>query len=106
MAEQPTLFSTPPLLRDALITESSKIQDQTVRDCLPFLKGDVIADPEQIGRKGLPKLLREAHVEYLVDSLSADFPVPYDAVRPWLVYWALAGLTTLGEDVTSYRDRY
>jgi protein farnesyltransferase subunit beta len=28
-----------------------------------------------------------------------------DASRPWMVYWALAGLSLLGEDVTRVRQR-
>jgi protein farnesyltransferase subunit beta len=28
-----------------------------------------------------------------------------DATRPWMVYWALAGLSMLGEDVSEYASR-
>ena len=106
----PDLYTSLPPIRDLLETETSVSQDSTVQECLPFLAG-----LEACGRSlfdynehGLPRLDREKHIRYLHDTferLPAGF-VAYDASRPWLLYWALAGLSTLGEDVEQYRQRW
>ncbi|KAL2002027.1 hypothetical protein VTN02DRAFT_780 [Thermoascus thermophilus] len=103
----PTLFQIPPPIRDSLSTETSRLQDETVDKCLPFLRG---IEPTQRGPFnpfGVPALQRDAHVEYLYDSLE-EYPsnfVGIDSSRPWMVYWALAGLSMLGEDVSKFRER-
>lgn len=103
----PTLFKNPPPIRDSLSTETSRLEDETVEKCLPFLRG---IEPTQRGpfnQFGVPALQRDAHVEYLYDSLE-EYPsnfVGIDSSRPWMVYWALAGLSLLGEDVTKFRER-
>lgn len=51
--------------------------------------------------------MKDKHIEYLYDSLE-DYPegfVTMDSSRPWMSYWALAGLMLLGEDVSKYRER-
>lgn len=51
--------------------------------------------------------MKDKHIEYLYDSLE-DYPegfVAMDSSRPWMSYWALAGLALLGEDVSKYRER-
>ena len=105
----PDLYTSPPPLRDSLKTETSESQDYTVQECLPFLAG-----LESCGRNsidyndyGVPRLDRDRHIRYLrgtFDKLPTGF-VAYDASRPWLLYWALTGLSILGEDVEQYRQR-
>lgn len=100
----PDLFKQPPLVKDDLITETSKLQDQTVEQCLPFLTGE--DGPLELNAYGLPKLNREKHIKFLKQSLG---PLPgrfvaVDASRPWYLYWCLSGLTMMGEDVSSYRE--
>lgn len=100
----PVLFTTLPLIRDGLITESSKMQDETVEECLPFL-----AEPGgDLNLFGVSQLGRAKHVKYLNMMISRQLPAGFtaaDASRPWMVYWALTGLYLLGEDVTQYRQR-
>ena len=105
----PDLYTSPPPIRDLLETETSESQDCTFQECLPFLAG-----LESCGRTlfdyndhGVPRLDRNKHIRYLHDTfgkLPAGF-VAYDASRPWLLYWALTGLSILGEDVEQYRER-
>ncbi|EPS29012.1 hypothetical protein PDE_03958 [Penicillium oxalicum 114-2] len=103
----PSLFTQPPPIRDPLVTETTRLQEATVEKCLTFLKG---LHPSQTGPfndTGVPALHREDHVTYLYESLE-DYPagfVAMDASRPWMVYWALAGLALLGEDPTHFRER-
>ena len=103
----PALFTSPPPIRDELITTSSEDQDETVRQCLPYLAG--IADPRKSGfdfsDQGVARLEREDHVQFLTSALQNARYIAYDAQRPWCVYWALTGLSLLGEDVESYRQR-
>ncbi len=106
----PDLFTSPPPIQDFLKTETSVRQDYTVQECLPFLAG-----LEDCGRSlfdynefGVPRLDRDRHIRYLHDSfdeLPARF-VAFDASRPWLLYWALTGLSILGEEVKQYRQRW
>ncbi|KAH7635185.1 terpenoid cyclases/protein prenyltransferase alpha-alpha toroid [Sordaria sp. MPI-SDFR-AT-0083] len=100
----PDLFKQPPLVKDDLITDTSKLQDQTVEHCLPFLAGQ--DGPLELNDHGLPRLNREKHIKFLKQSLG---PLPgrfvgMDASRPWFLYWCLSGLTMMGEDVSSYRE--
>ncbi|RDI81618.1 hypothetical protein Vi05172_g8434 [Venturia inaequalis] len=100
----PALFTTLPLIRDGLITESSEMQDETVQECLPHL-----AEPGgDLNIFGVSQLGRAKHVQYLHKMIRGPMPAgftPADASRPWMVYWALTGLYLLGEDVGAYRDR-
>jgi len=103
----PALFTQPPPIRDPLVTESIDLQDATLEKCFPFLKGIHSSQKGPFNACGVPALQRDDHVGYLYDSLE-DYPagfVAMDASRPWMVYWALAGLSLLGEDVTRVRQR-
>lgn len=106
----PELFTLPPALKDYLETETSLLQDETVRDCLPLLSS--IDDPSrnlfEFNSHGLPRLERENHVRFLHDSLKKLHArsVAFDASRPWIVYWVLAALCMLDEDVQQYRERF
>lgn len=103
----PTLFTERLAIRDSLITETTKIQDETVEQCLPLLKGVQDGQYGPFNEHGIPALQRDNHISYLCESLE-EYPsdwVMLDASRPWMVYWALAGLCILGEDVTKYRAR-
>lgn len=106
----PEMFTSLPPLKDRLQTKTSRVQDRTVQDCLPLLAA--IHDPSRnlfdFNAHGLPRLEREKHVEYLhncLRELPAGFVV-HDASRPWILYWVLAGLCLLGEDVQHYRTRF
>ena len=103
----PALFTSPPPIRDELITTSSEDQDETVQQCLPYLAG--IADPRttflDFSADGVARLEREDHVRFLTGALQHARYIAYDAQRPWCVYWALTGLSLLGEDLEEYRQR-
>lgn len=104
----PPLFTQLPAIRDSLSTETSKVQDETVEHCLPFLRGTDATLRETLNAFGVSRLRKDQHIEYLYDSLE-DYPSSFaglDSSRPWMVYWALTGLALLGEDVTKYRERY
>lgn len=101
----PTTFLHPPIIQDSLETQSSKLEFETIQECLPGLTS---VHPALANSYGLPKLLREDHVDFLEEALKT-YPPPFvamDASRPWILYWSLAGLTLLGEDVFKYRNRY
>ncbi|OKL59978.1 hypothetical protein UA08_04797 [Talaromyces atroroseus] len=103
----PAIFTGLPALRDSLTTKTSQDQDGTVESCLPFLRGSDGTLRGNLNEFGLSHLLRDRHIEYLYDSLEI-YPegfVAMDSSRPWMSYWALAGLTLLGEDVSKYRER-
>lgn len=106
----PTLFTSLPPIRDKLETETSKLQDSTTQECLPFLRG--VAQPKKsafdLNEYGVPSLEREKHIAFLHSSLG-DLPAGFvgiDSSRPWMLYWALTGLSLLGEDISQYRERY
>ena len=100
----PPLFSEFPPIRDALETNSSKVQDETIEECLPFL-----TEPQlDLNVFGIPQLRRKQHVTFLRHALENKYPanfVSIDASRPWIPYWALTGLSLLGEDVSQYGGR-
>lgn len=106
----PDLFtSLPSFKRDHPQTETTIAQDETVRLCLPLLVG--AEDPSSFffdfNSHGLPRLEREKHVKFLHKSLR-KLGVSYvamDASRPWQIYWSLAGLSMLDENVQQYRER-
>ncbi len=104
----PALFTSHPPIRDDLITKSSTDQDETVDQCLPYLAGK--ADPEKtlfdFSPDGIAKLEREEHFQYLQSALQNARHIPFDAQRPWCVYWALTGLSLLGEDIGESQQRY
>ncbi|KAL4803680.1 terpenoid cyclases/protein prenyltransferase alpha-alpha toroid [Aspergillus unguis] len=103
----PPLFQEPPVIRDTLITETTELQDETVKKCLPFLGGYHGSQKGPLNHHGVHALMRDEHIGYLYDSLE-DYPggfVAMDASRPWMIYWALAALSLVGEDVTRHRER-
>lgn len=92
-------------IQDALQTDSSEVQDETLQFVLPYLEGNPNDFPLNIF--GIPQLQRQKHVNFLKHALG-DYPHQFammDASRPWLVYWSLQGLTALGYDVSEYRER-
>lgn len=105
----PKLFTSLPPIGDPLVTETSIVQDEIIQTCLPFLVGtDRDSSPFKLNAHGLSYLERHRHVRFLHASLQA-LPsgfTAYDASRPWIVYWALTGLSLLGEDISVYRTRY
>lgn len=103
----PDLFIERPAIHDPLTTETSELQEQTVDKCLPFLQGIQKSQRGPFNRHGVPALHRDDHISYLYESLE-EYPddfVALDASRPWMCYWALAGLSLLGEDVSKFRQR-
>ena len=105
----PSYFRHGPPLLDGLETETSTVQDETVKECLPLLNevDDPSRSPFDFNEFGLPYLEKERHIEFLHDNLE-EFPAPFvglDASRPWMVYWALLGLYLLGENVSVFRSR-
>ncbi|KAI4141843.1 MAG: hypothetical protein LQ341_003403 [Variospora aurantia] len=107
--ESPPVTSLPAswgIIRDELETETSVLQDETVRECLPFLNGSVGA-PQGYNEHGLPSLARDEHIKFLHHTLETMPPayVGFDASRPWIIYWALTALSLLGEDVEPYCER-
>ncbi|KAF7558949.1 hypothetical protein G7046_g5219 [Stylonectria norvegica] len=99
----PSIFTSAPPLRDAWETETSRLQDATLDECLPFLKGE----HDACNAHGIPHLDRQRHANFLhkqLGKLPAAF-MSADPSRPWFFYWCLAGLALLGEDVSVYRER-
>jgi hypothetical protein len=96
-------------IRDSLQTRTSILQDGTMQECLPLLActEESLQHSLTSTASGIPRLEREKHVEYLrrsVGKLPAAY-VAVDASRPWVLYWVLAGLCLLGEDVQPYKER-
>ncbi|EXJ60109.1 protein farnesyltransferase subunit beta [Cladophialophora yegresii CBS 114405] len=105
----PFYYRCEPPLPDDLETETSIVQDKTVKECLPLLNevDDASRSPFDFNEFGLPNLEKEKHIGFLHDNLG-EFPAPFvglDASRPWMVYWALLGLYLLGEDISVFRSR-
>jgi len=100
----PDMFKNLPPLRDLLNTQTSQVQEQTILECLPFLSGE--ESGISYNNHGVPHLNRKRHIAFLHKSLR-KLPAPYvaaDASRPWMFYWALAGLSAMGEDISSYQE--
>jgi len=103
----PDLFTSAPALQDALVTETTVAQDETVEECLPYLAGTRDGAPARFNAHGIPALASTAHARFLAAGLE-DLPASYtalDAARPWMLYWALTGLALLGADVRGYGPR-
>jgi protein farnesyltransferase subunit beta len=103
----PSIFTEPPPIKDSLPTHTSRVQDSTVRECLPWLLGTVLSrDDIPFNEYGVPHLDRRRHVRFLqkqLGRLPSAF-IAADASRPWFLYWSLNGLALMGEDVSSYRQ--
>jgi protein farnesyltransferase subunit beta len=101
----PDVFTTLPPIRDLKSTETTQVQDKTILECLPFLNGT--EEGLQYNDYGVPHLDRKRHIAFLHKSLQ-PLPAGYvaaDASRPWMFYWILSGLSTMGEDISHYRER-
>lgn len=99
----PDLFTSRQHLNDSLDTETSEKQDAVVQECLPFLSA--LTPGLRYNKYGIPSLDRKRHIAFLHRNLRR-LPATYtsaDASRPWIFYWALNGLATMGEDVSEYR---
>lgn len=101
----PALFCTLPLLRDSLQTKTSKAQDKVAETCRQYMTGEELEfdDPNS---HGVPYLQIARHIKFLRKGLGR-LPEQYqaaDASRPWMIYWGLAGLASLGEEITEYRE--
>lgn len=101
----PDLYTTPPPIKDSLTTDTSISQDNTVQQCLPhlFATGKSLLS---VNAHGVPSLEREDHVDFLHDAIENARYIPYDAVRPWVLYWSLTAFSLLGENVEKYQQRY
>ncbi|KAG9787620.1 terpenoid cyclases/Protein prenyltransferase, partial [Aureobasidium melanogenum] len=102
----PFYFASPGPLRDSLETSTSVAQEKTMREVLDLMTGNAqtIID---VNAYGLPHLLKNKHAAFL-RTILGKYPPPFqvmDASRPWLLYWALNGLRTLGVDVSEYKQR-
>ncbi|KAL2136093.1 hypothetical protein VTI74DRAFT_5499 [Chaetomium olivicolor] len=100
----PDLFTQLPPVRDTLVTDTSRVQDETVEACLPFLSGE--HEDVEYNEHGLPGLDRERHVRFLhmnLGKLPGRF-VAADPSRPWFLYWCLSALSMMGEDLSSFRE--
>ena len=105
----PLTFSTPPPIKDSLVTATSSVQDENIQETLPLITAipGSTKHPIEYNEYGVPRLDRLRHIDFLKNALE-DFPASFvslDASRPWMVYWGLMGLYLLGEDVTQYRTR-
>ncbi|KAI4721086.1 terpenoid cyclases/Protein prenyltransferase [Aureobasidium sp. EXF-10727] len=102
----PFYFASPGPLQDDLETSTSVAQEKTMREVIDLMtgKGQTILD---VNTYGLPHLLKNKHAAFL-RTILGKYPPPFqvmDASRPWLLYWALNGLRTLGVDVSEYKQR-
>ena len=87
-------------------TTTSTAQQKVTAECLPYLLGQE-TQGFTLNAHGLPRLRREQHAAFLRAQLD-KLPAPYvaiDASRPWFFYWTMAGLSFLGEDVNTYKER-
>lgn len=100
----PELFTSLPPIKDPLVTDTSRLQEETAENCLPFHTGTTQFEFDR-NSQGIPRLNREDHVEFLSDYIQNARYIAYDALRPWIIYWSLTGLSVLGEDLTQWRDR-
>jgi hypothetical protein len=104
----PEYFCREPLLKPEEASKTQRLQDETVEECLPGLTGQLTDENGPYNAACLPRLKREEHAEFLREGLE-EYPTGWtalDASRPWAVYWAFTGLSTLGEDISEYEDRY
>ncbi|KAI1416583.1 terpenoid cyclases/Protein prenyltransferase [Hypoxylon sp. FL1857] len=100
----PDIFTSWPPIQDTLETQTSRLQNITINECLPFLGAE--QSNVHYNQYGVPRLDRGRHIKFLrkhLETLPARY-VTLDASRPWILYWCLNGLSILGEDVSRYRD--
>ncbi|KAF1813573.1 terpenoid cyclases/Protein prenyltransferase [Eremomyces bilateralis CBS 781.70] len=100
----PPLPTFPPSISPEPLTPTLAAQKQVAELCLSQHEIAARAEPHRT----FP-FDRVAHAEFLAGALE-KYPWQFqvqDASRPWLVYWAVAGLSALGEeleDVEDWRD--
>jgi protein farnesyltransferase subunit beta len=94
------------LFHDDLETTTSEAQEKTEAECVRLLNGkESLGLP--LNSHGIPALNRSKHATFL-KAMLGELPAPYvamDASRPWIFYWTMGGLSFLGEDVSSYKQR-
>ena len=100
----PGLFTSFPPIRDTLVTDTSQSQDETAEHCLPLHAG-ASGSFLHLNSHGIPRLNQEKHVRFLNNTIQNAKYIPYDALRPWVIYWSLTGLSVLGEDLAQWRRR-
>lgn len=95
----PPLYTTPPLLpNNSPPSRTTRDQAATVECVLPFITGTSDGVRPRFNDAGVPPLAKQMHVAFARDSMER-LPAPYvgyDAARPWLVYWSVAALASLG----------
>lgn len=114
LAKPKKTLSLPPWMTDVtlslfpadLATASTEALAATAAECLPLL---TLQDSQGFPANsyGLPHLARQQHAAFL-NFFLRPLPGPYekiDASRPWMLYWCIAGLSFLGEDVSVFRER-
>lgn len=107
--EIPTHQQEWPPIQDSLATQTTELQERTIRECLPLLlaANQPGSNPYDFDEHGYHLLNKEAHIDFVKDGLEqlpAQF-VAMDASRPWLMYWSLMSLYILGKDVKPFKDR-
>ena len=100
----PELFTSLPPINDTLVTDTSCSQEEAAEQCLSCHAGTTTFGFDR-NPQGIPRLNHEDHVEFLSDNIQNARYTAYDALRPWIIYWSLTGLSVLGEDLTQWRDR-
>ena len=100
----PELFTSLPPIKDPLVTDTSRSQDETAEHCLPCHAGTTEFGFNR-NPQGIPRLNHEDHVGFVSDNIQNARYIAYDALRPWIIYWSLTALSVLGEDLTQWRDR-
>lgn len=77
-------------------TEEAEVEEDILDTLAPVLDAAATGSSKKI------KLDRRKHIAFLNKILSKSLPaayVPYDASRPWLLYWSLHTFTLLGHSV-------
>ena len=99
----PELFTSSPPIRDELVTETSLSQAETAEHCLSFHAGTT-GSLLDLNSHGVPRLNQEGHLRFLSNAIQNAKHIAYDALRPWVIYWSLTGLSVLGADLAEWRD--
>ena len=100
----PDLYTALPPIKDHLTTDTSISQEKTLQECLPYLSASS-KSLFGLNEHGIPSLEREDHVDFLHDAIQNARIIPYDVVRPWVLYWSLTAFSLLGEKLHKYQQR-
>jgi len=100
------IYTQLPFLTDTLVTESSEAHQRTAEACRKLMCGEE-REVKELNSHGIPRLQRKKQVKFFKQALGRYPPAfqVMDASRPWILYWALSGLSALGEDVSVYKER-